>query len=84
MGLYDTFIIEANCKECGKILDNWQTKQPDCLLNCWHKGDQFFTSGLKVLDGTVAVYECCSECRTWNNASIIIKDGIVSDIEVQV
>lgn len=42
MGMFDSFFMKVKCPYCGNIdVIEFQTKQFDCMLNCWNQGDEF-------------------------------------------
>jgi hypothetical protein len=57
MGIYDTFHMEAPCWKCGKVLDDWQTKQLDPCMHVYKKGDRI--RSINIIEGTIDVYTCC-------------------------
>ena len=79
MGIYDTFLMEAPCWNCGEILEDWQTKQLDPCMMVYREGDRIH--GINIIEGTVGVYGCC-KCNAWNSATVLIKNGVVDSIEV--
>lgn len=92
MGLFDTFIIEGNCWNCGAILNDWQTKAIGQNMDVFRKGDVMILFDLSISEGTVKVYTNCSEgngkgkgdsfCGKWNDGEVYIVTGIVSKIKV--
>lgn len=78
MGMFDTFVMDAPCIRCGHILNNWQSKQFDCLMVEYREGDRIPS----IKYGTVVVIDLCGKCNFYNWARIKIKDYIVSGIEV--
>ena len=57
MGMYDNVIIEIECPYCGEKSEmDAQTKELDCNLDVWKKGD-YVTDKLNYLD-------CIADCRS--------------------
>jgi phage FluMu protein Com len=54
MGMYDSFIMEVKCPHCGNVSEiEFQTKQFNCTLAKWKKGDLFETNNLLIIDGVI-------------------------------
>ena len=69
MGMFDYIRYDADCKECGAPLGDFQSKDHDCLLNKLEPSqvDNFYTN--------------CKECGTWHNFEVT-RECIVKHIEV--
>lgn len=73
MGMYDSIVINIKCPSCGnEYKREAQTKQLDCDLEVWRKGD-FVTTKYNDLD-------CLTDCRCDKifNVNIKLKKGVVT------
>ena len=58
MGMFDSIKIDARCPYCGKTSEiEFQTKELDCTLEVWSKGDYVGTDKLNRLD-------CIADCHS--------------------
>lgn len=58
MGMYDSIYLQVKCPFCGQASEmECQTKELDCTLKVWHKGDNIESPGVNSLG-------CCSGCRS--------------------
>lgn len=71
MGMFDYVDHEPlPCKECGKMLDNWQSKCGPCeLLRLPISEVDYF-------------YDMCSECDAWNEYEVE-KEVVVTNITIK-
>jgi len=69
MGMFDYVRYEAECKECGEPLKDFQSKDHECLLNVLEPSqvDNFYTS--------------CDKCKTWHNFEVT-RECVVKHVEV--
>lgn len=58
MGVFDTVVFTAPCKNCGELLDSWQTKSGPCMMATIlpHECHDF--------------YEYCPKCGTKNHYDV--------------
>jgi len=54
MGMYDNVKFESKCRNCGYILDKWQTKDKECLLRTYEAKD------------VNNFYTICDDCGEWH------------------
>lgn len=66
--MFDYVKYKANCRKCGEPLDNFQSKDGECLLETIEPKDvkRFYTD--------------CDKCGTWNEFEVTPKNGV--DIRV--
>lgn len=72
MGMFDYVKYEAPCPNCGKVIDEWQSKDYHCTLGSiepW-RVDQFYTS--------------CPACGVWIECEVEAEvEHIVKKIEIK-
>ena len=82
MGLFDSFCLNKKCVNCGEKIYEWQTKELDQSLTYWHLYDDFCCSGLKIVEGKIAVLGYCFKCRKATHGYAVIKNGKFHNIEL--
>lgn len=78
--MFDTFTIDGPCPNCTRIATDWQTKQLECLMETWKRGDKIIICDLKGASGYVGVYTRCTGCKSWLQAEVHIDKGVVGNI----
>ena len=63
MGMLDYVAYKAKCRKCGNMLDDWQSKDGDCLMDTIHP------------EAVNLFYTSCNECGAWNKC-IVNKDTL--------
>jgi len=83
MGMFDSVYIDIECPFCGKIsLLECQTKDTDCELNVWKKGDDTEYDNLEYLD---CIADCHSrECKKRAFKKLGFSDGLGMVFDVYV
>lgn len=58
MGMFDYVKYEANCRKCGELLKEFQSKDGDCMMETLEPKDvqRFYTN--------------CDACDTWNEFKV--------------
>lgn len=88
MGLFDTFLISANCPSCKDEISEWQTKELESLMIHRKQGekfilmDKFEVNPAKIYE--IEVHGVCKECDEFVNALVIIEDGLISKLVVDI
>ena len=57
MGMYDTILIDGKCPCCGETISSFQTKDLECNLDVFEKGDSIHITNIDSLNSLV-------ECRS--------------------
>ena len=66
MGMFDTFITDIHCPACQHEIKDMQTKSLECMLNEYKAGDALdYDGGVKLVTGTIEVYDICKGCKGW-------------------
>lgn len=56
--MFDSIFLKIKCPYCGVVSEmECQTKELECTLQRWHKGDNVGDSEIKEL-------ECCADCKS--------------------
>lgn len=86
MGLFDTFEISGNCLVCGHIIEDWQSKQLDRMMDVYHIGDKIPEPEKEHLEikkyCEIPVYTPCDNCGEWNDAILIVIEKIITELKV--
>ena len=71
MGMFDYIKYEAPCPKCGEMLDDWQSKDSECLLDTlepWQVSH---------------FYQSCPKCKSWILAKVDAEvEHIVNKCEI--
>lgn len=65
MGMYDHVIFKDKCPKCGHEMEDFQTKERDCVM-----------ANLTPHQVTI-FYTFCEDCGMWFNYRVEPKEGIV-------
>ena len=80
MGLFDTVNYRAVCPGCGRDIPNFQTKELECLMDEYQRGDSISTPRLKVLVGILTAYNFCDSCEKMVYLDIVIENGVLGRV----
>ena len=70
MGMYDSFIIDDKCPNCGEELNEIQSKEFNCELNIFRIGDSII-SGKKFIDsGYITENLYCYNCKCYEKYKV--------------
>lgn len=83
MGMFDTLKYQIDCPECGSPVPDFQTKDLQCILDEFKKGDKVELDVHPIkkqyVTGIMA-YDKCKKCNCWIDIIVAIKNDILGDI----
>lgn len=83
MGMFDSIYIDIRCPYCGNTsLIECQTKDTECILKAWYKGDNIGTNQFNYLDCHA---DCQDEkCVEWRDKKVGYHSGFGRSFYVRI
>lgn len=83
MGMFDSFIIEDKCPNCGEELNEIQSKTFKCELNVFKVGDNIVSKDIFIDNGYIIENLYCYNCKCYEKykVKIFIQDNKFIDYE---
>jgi len=79
MGMFDSICIDIKCPKCGKTSEmECQTKETECMLRTWRKGDNIGTTKFNYLDCLTSCDKCSKKGGNYFYLNVHIVNGIVT------